>query len=274
MNEVIMLRGAERRKILQTVIGEKVPAIMSYSSRGKWHVAKGALTDLGVSVFNIAISPRKTGPKGNKMYLGIQNSQPINIQMGQPVGISLKYGYGKFIFDTTVVGFEPSPNPTSGGLIALAVPEQVALVQRRSYLRVRVPRLLEVNVLLWHRCHGSRDSDAPSEHRWQGKLVDVSAGGVQIAFDATDKPNAKEGQFVKLRFTPIPYEAPFTFSAQIRTVFTTANDKSIRLGLQMVGLEASAEGRLVLQRLCNVVEQYYQLNQSTAKQRDFQTTTP
>jgi hypothetical protein len=68
----------------------------------------------------------------------------------------------------------------------------------------------------------------------------------------------------------MPYETPLMFNAQIRNILPTADNKSICLGLQNVGLEASTEGHQVLQRLCNVVEQYYQLNQSSVKQQDIQ----
>ena len=89
MNEVMMLRSAEPRKILEAVIEKRTPAIMSYLSRGKWHVAKLILTGLGANRLNTEISPRK-------------EPQPINVQVGQSVGISIKYGYGKFIFETPI----------------------------------------------------------------------------------------------------------------------------------------------------------------------------
>ena len=109
----------------------------------------------------------------------------------------------------------------------------------------------------------------PKECYWQGKLIDISAGGVQIVVDIAQKPDFKRGQFIGLRFTPMPYEMPLMFDAQIRNILPTASEKSICLGLRIVGLEASPEGRQVLQRLCNVAEHYYQINQCTPKQRDF-----
>jgi len=270
MNETVMLRGDKPRKILQTVIEEKVPAIMSYSSRGKWHMAKVQPTYLGANRLNIQISPRK-------------KPHPINIQVDQPVGISLKYGYGKFVFDTTVVDLEASLYPTDGGTIILAVPDRIEIVQRRSYFRVAVPCSLKVSVLLWHRHYGTRVSvcqksqkGSPDnrqlslERYWQGRLIDISAGGAQVAVDAGQGPDFKKGQFIGLRFTPLPYETPLMFDAQIRNVLPTADNKSFCLGLQIVGLETSPEGRAVLHRLCNVVEQYYQINQSSAKQQDMQ----
>ncbi|HUV41903.1 MAG TPA: PilZ domain-containing protein, partial [Sedimentisphaerales bacterium] len=107
---------------------------------------------------------------------------------------------------------------------------------------------------------------------WQGKLTDISAGGVQIVVDTGQKPDFKRGQFIGLRFTPMPYEMPLMFDAQIRNILPTIDQKCICLGLRIVGLEASPEGRQVLQRLCNVAEHYHQMNQCSAKQQDFQTT--
>ena len=255
MREVMLLHGAEPRKILQTVIEKKTAAIMSYLSRGKWHIAKVLLSSIGAERFNVEVSPRK-------------KPHPINIRIGQPVGISLKYGYGKFIFETTVVGLEPSAEPTSGGMIVLAVPDRIEIVQRRNYYRVNVPGALKVDVALWHRCRMNGERRVPPSHYWQGKLVDISAGGAQVAVDAGQRPDFKKGQFIGLRFTPMPYEMPLMFSAQIRSILPTADGRSICVGLQMVGLEASSEGRGILRRLCDVVERYYQMNRSGVKQMD------
>jgi len=286
MSKVIMLHGAESEEILRSCIDKKVPAIMSYLSKDKWHVAKVLLTDLSADRLTVEGSGWGEKPR------------PINIQVNQPVGISFKYEYGKFVFDTTVAALEPSPSQDrrgQGGRIVLAVPDRMEVVQRRSYFRVKVPESLNVNVTLWHRSQtwvsrlGSRD---PQERRaarespnyYQGKLVDISAGGVQVmvphqdgaidsaagSFD-TQRPPFKKGQFIGLRFTPMPYEMPLTIAAQIRNILPAEDQKSIYLGLQIVGLEASAEGRQVLSRITSVVERYYQINLSSAKQLDMQT---
>ena len=171
-----------------------------------------------------------------------------------------------------------------GGVISLVAPDKVSIVQRRSYFRVRVPDTLKVAVCMWHRDYrrstehsqdpGSEDWRGRALHYWQGKILDISAGGVQVVIDVEQRPDFRKGQFVCLRFTPMPYEIPLMFDAQIRNILPTANGRNICIGLQVVGLEASAEGRKILERLCNVVEVYYQVNQSGAKRRDFQTTNP
>jgi c-di-GMP-binding flagellar brake protein YcgR len=291
MNEMVTLRENQAAKILQTVIDEKVPAIMSYSSKGKWHVAKVLLADIVGNQLSI-VSTHST-----------KKQHPINIQVGQPVGISFKHEYGKFVFDTTVIGLEqtssPQANQGCGGIIVLKAPEKVEVIQRRSYFRVEVPESLKVKVLLWHRSTKREAKDqihTRSEQMnncFQGRLIDISAGGAQIevpyrnedncctseefqsetdecGISNTNKPNFKKGQFIGLRFTPVPYETPLTLSAQIRNILPTADNQGISLGLQIVGLEASPEGHQVLTRLIYVVGRYYQMNQSSVKQLDKQ----
>jgi len=297
MNKVIMLNGTESEEILQTAIEQRTPAIMSYLSKDKWHIAKVQLTELSF--------PQGVGP-ANRLTVesfGVEEKpRPINIQINQPVGISFKYAYGKFVFDTKVVALEPSPDPApkhfGGGRIVLEVPDRMEVLQRRSYFRVNVPESLNVNVTLWHRSSKLQDKNQeqaltlrqPTNY-YKSKLVDISAGGVQVmvlneegAKDFDHKESSqdadehrrpcqsvlgfKRGQFIGLRFTPMPYEMPLMFNAQIRRILPSEDLKSIYLGLQIVGLEASPEGRQVLSRIAGVVERYYQLNQSSAKQLD------
>jgi hypothetical protein len=272
MDKMVMLGGDETDEILRKVIEKKVPAIMSYLSKDKWHVAKVILTDI----------------LGNRMTIESMHSDerqhPINIRIGQPVGISFKYTYGKFVFDTTVVALEPSTtDSTRGGTMVIDCPTRIGVVERRSYFRVNVPESLKVNVVLWHRSqkHEAREQ---LHNYYQAKLIDISAGGAQLLlpmqddndaldYPQTSKPNFKKGQFIGLRFTPLPYETPLMLNAQIRNILPTADKQNLCLGLQIVGLEASPEGRQVLSRVAAVVERYYQISQTGVKQQDLHGTT-
>jgi len=255
MQESVMLRGAEPREVLQTAIEREVPVILSYLSRGKWHISKVLVRSLGADRFTVEVSPRK-------------KPQPLNIKAEQPVGLSLKYGYGKYVFDTKIVGFEPAQ--AGGGVIVLCVPDRIEIVQRRNYFRVDVPESLKVNILLWHRRQSSKEGTVPPERYWQGELVDISAGGAQIFIGGEGKSEFRKGQFIGIRFTPTPYAMPLMFDAQIRNILPTTGGEGVCLGIQNVGLEASSEGRQVLSRLAEVVERYYQINQSSAAQHDMQ----
>jgi hypothetical protein len=268
MNEVMTPHGVDREKILQTAIDMKVPAIMSYLSKDKWHVAKILLTNLDGDRLSVesTVSSRQ---------------RPINIRVDQPVGVSFKYGYGKFVFDTTVKALEPSTDPETqrqrGGIIVLACPDKVEVIQRRNYFRVNVPESLKVKVLLWPRSGRKEQTDPKHDaviethNCCQGRLMDISAGGAQIIVPSQNdagQASFKKGQFVSMRFTPLPYETPLILNAQIRNILPTTDEKNASLGLQFVGLEASPEGREILSRLIGIVERYYQINQTGVKHRD------
>lgn len=259
MSEIAMLEGRESLSVLQTVTGERAPAIMSYLSKDKWHVAKVVMRELS----------------GDKLYVeGCHASgrpHPINIRAQQPVGVNFKHAYGKFVFDTSVVALEPSSDPEAGGTIVLAVPDRIGVIQRRSYFRVNVPESLKVKVVLWHRTSQHKTKGSGHEY-FEGRLMDISAGGAQLTvpmkasgssdLSGVSETEFRKGQFVGVRFTPMPYETPLMFSAQIRNVLPTADRAELCLGLQIVGLEASDEGREVLSRLAAVVDRYYQINQT------------
>jgi hypothetical protein len=304
MSEIVMLQGPESQAVLQMVVQSQAPAIMSYLSKDKWHVAKVIMKDL----------------RADRLY--VENCHtpgkphPINIRMEQPVGVNFKHAYGKFVFDTTVVSLEPSADPEAGGTIVLAMPQGIGVVQRRSYFRVNVPASLRVNVVLWHRT-GNRTSEERTHAYCEGRLIDISAGGAQVvvplkhgagtgpagcetgsgspmsnaapaeavqsvvgtgpsvpgAPNGTTAPRAgaagaadfRKGQFLGVRFTPMPYEVPLMFSAQVRNVLPTADHAGLCLSLQIVGLEASEDGRQTLSRLAKVVERYHQINQSEGR---------
>ncbi len=246
----------DAEKILETAIEQNIPAIMSYLSKGKWHVAKVVFTELG-------------GGRLSVRSAYAQARHPINIQVAQPVGVSFKYEYGKYVFDSTVVALEPSS--AAGGIVVLAAPRRVEVIQRRSYFRVQVPQSLKVEVTLWHRkSRADGDPGDPGRYR-RGRLVDISAGGAQVMLDresAAMEPQFKQGAYIGMRFTPLPYETPLLLNAQIRNILPRAGGDSIYLGLQIVGLEASIEGRQTLARLVGIVERYHKMNQTAAKRSE------
>jgi len=267
MSDIVMLEGHESRAVLQTVAENQEPAIMSYLSKDKWHVAKVLIKDV----------------VGERLLVegchSVKKPHPINIRIDQPVGVNFKHSYGKFVFDTTVIGLEPSTDPSSGGTIVLAVPHRIGVVQRRSYFRVSVPDSLRVSVVLWHRMVNRGSKKGAGHKYYEGRLTDISAGGAQLIIPLNTASEASgalvateadfhKGQFIGMRFTPMPYETPLMFNAQIRNVLPTADHQALCLGLQIVGLEASDEGRQTLSRLAAVVDHYYQINQAEGKQQD------
>lgn len=261
MKKEVALNDATPREILETIIEEQVPGIMSYLSRGRWHVAKVQIVRLGANRLGLEVIQSSS-----------QKPHPVNIRVDQPVGLSIKYGYGKFVFETKVLDLRPSSKPGCGGVLDLSVPDRIEIVQRRSYFRVKVPSNLLVEVVMWHRYMG-RDRHSVPRNYWSGRLIDISAGGMQIVVSNDKSPDFKMGQFITLRMTPLPYDQHLVVNAQIRNVLPTADGEKICYGLQLVGLEASVEGRETLKRLCDIVEKYYQMKKANDKEQKCQAQT-
>jgi hypothetical protein len=255
VNEVVLIKGPESKRILQNTIEKKILASMCYLSKGKWHVAKVMPIRVDDASLAVAVLPGVPSADGNSQSFEWR-PRPVNIHIGQSVGLSLKYDDGKFVFETEVIDFEFSAN-SSGGIIMLEMPQEIELISRRSYFRVRVPEKLDIKTAIWHRLfrHGETQ-----EKRWQSRLIDLSAGGLQVAIPVTQKPDFSEGQFVQIAFAPMPSEQPMEFSAQIRNILPTADGLCVCYGLQIVGLEASSEGRATLGRLAAATELYFELN--------------
>ncbi len=66
----------------------------------------------------------------------------------------------------------------------------------------------------------------------------------------------------------MPYQTSLMFNARIRKILQTSDNKSISIDMQIIGLDSTPQGRQVLSRLVETVKQYYQINQSNAKQQD------
>jgi c-di-GMP-binding flagellar brake protein YcgR len=234
--------------LLVMAAGDQTSAVMTHISRGKWHMTKVLIT----------------GTEGQFVHLEIPQKEkhhPINIRIDQPVGISFKHDFSKYIFQSVVTGFEQSFNLDSGGIVVISAPDYIERIQRRHFYRVAVPERLTVDALFWHRGYNDDSRRVPDENYWRGRLVDVSAGGLLVRLDITARPAFRQGQLVGLQFTPMPYERPILLECQVRHIAPTPDGKHLCLGMQIVGLEATPDGHEVLHRLCEVVKTYFNMNQ-------------
>jgi anti-anti-sigma regulatory factor len=163
------------------------------------------------------------------------------------------YGFDRVldIAAASEVVLQPSDEQVSSGTLELHSSDGSRPSQRRNYVRLSVPAPLEIDVLLWH---GGRKDDYHKVlpgHHWHGRLVDISEGGAQVAFDAAQETSLGKGRLIGLELTLKPEEALLSFDAQIREILPTADGKNVCLGLQFIGLEANPEGRQGLRRLCS-----------------------
>jgi len=155
------------------------------------------------------------------------------------------------------VVLEASQSGEQGGTIKLHDAENSEHVERRSYFRLDVSKL-EVKALIWYKSLENNDNKGLPERYWRGKLLDISQAGAKIAVNVVERPDFEQNQFVRLVLTETPIDQTIMLDAKVREVLPSANEKTIHLGLQFVGLEANPDGRKVLQQLCDSMARYYE----------------
>ncbi len=251
MNEVIMLHGDRLSGAIRAAHNLSMPIIISYAVDNCWHWLRAQITRIEVDIFEVKIVPFK-------------KTVDLKIEPNQNIGVSFKHGYGvshdSFLFDTKVLAVKTSSAVDGGFRLVLDAPKQMEKVQKRSYWRVAVPSDTDVTVEMWHR--GKSNADPDKRTYLSGKLLDLSAGGLAVAIEPELEKTFKKRQLIGVRFVPFPHETELTFTVAIKSIMPTADAQSVCLGMQIAGLEASCQGRMVLQRICGVISQYEKMTQT------------
>jgi hypothetical protein len=240
------LKEQKALKAIYEAISLQAPARMCHMAGGKWvrnDVTLCELADSGIVIQTL---------KGCTAHLE-------KIQIHQPVGISFQIEHEKFIFDSIILGFESSIT-TQVGRILIDIPEVIEKMPRRAYERQAVPSNLNVQVLFWHRGYTDNTIRVPVESYWQGQLINLSAGGAQVCVPLAISDSFLPNQLIGLQFTPMFYQKPILVEAQIVHLRPEEAEGKLCLGLEFLGLEVSIDGRTILHRLTEIVEEYTKLN--------------
>jgi hypothetical protein len=252
MSQSNILKGQELMDVLTTAVSEKSLALMSHLSQGKWDSREVYITGVSDVAIHLQVKSDDSGME-------------LDMTIDQPVGMSLLQGFSKYIFEAPVMGFEPSINGGASGAIVLSTPHSIERMQRRSYSRIAVPEGINVKVLFWHRGYTDGTTEVPIEHYWQGGLMDLSAGGLQIEIDKNSSQNFRVGQIVGLQFTPMPYEKPVVIEGLVKRDIEDQEDGASIVGIEFLGLESEGSGRAKLHRIIDIISTYETANMEAAR---------
>lgn len=247
INHIEILQGADLLNTLSLAIDNHKAGIMTYLNGGKWQVVRVGILKYTDQCIVIEIL------SGEKE---VSNQFRIN----QPVGMSFQVDYVKYIFESVIYGVESRAAGSDKGRLLLEQPEKIQKIQRRAYQRQPVPKELNVKVLFWHRGYLDVVNTVPADHYWQGQLVDLSAGGIRVIIGMDKKECFTIGQVIGIQFTPMWYQKPILVEGHLRYLTEDETQQILYLGIEFLGLEASIEGRQILQRLLDTVEEYQKLN--------------
>lgn len=213
------------------------PVIGSYLYNGKWHL-------LELRIIQVT-----------EEYITFDAQRPCDsLQPEQPVGICVHLGFFKYIFDTKVHAVGPEG---LYGHVQLDMPDRVERIERRVYHRQAVPDAMKVNVMFWHRGYLSDDIEGtPDEFYWQGRLLNLSAGGAQFEIESKYHKHFKVSQLLDIQFTPLSYQKPLLLESHVIYLKEQAKSDTLKIGVEFLGLEARPEGRELFSRILEVIEQY------------------
>ncbi|MFH1616180.1 MAG: PilZ domain-containing protein [Planctomycetota bacterium] len=240
-----LLSKKELRALFCGALNSTEPLIMTHLSCRKWQATKLCLEEVHDKTLTVRVLENEQG-------------LTVNTQIDQPVGLSVRLGNQTYICESAILAVNSDHPPK----ITLEFPDQGEKLQRRNYLRVAAPPRLKIQVFFWRSNRRQNTQEIAAEQCWQARLLDLSAGGMQLAINHEDIAGLEPGQMIGLQFTPMPYEKPLLLEGRIkRIVNRPAKDRTL-LGLEILGLEVTTEGRERLHRICRTVENYCHMNES------------
>lgn len=231
-------------EFIDLISDSKQFASVSFLVRGNWRKIKVKLQAVTETNIQLNLIPDK-------------EQCQVLIETDQPVGITVASENCNYLAETVVVGVDSNVNENKPGLIVVKIPFTVEKMQRRAYVRVDVPGDMKIKVLFWHRGYSDDSAHIPVDNYWEGEMLDLSAGGLQMIVDNELAQNFSKDQFVGMQFTPMPYQRPVIVDGIIRHIICSDNG-GIALGIKFIGLESSAQGREIIKRLSATIEEYKQ----------------
>ena len=233
---------SEIRAFLLTSQQERPPVVGSVKTNGKWQLLELTLDSNSDDSIDF-----------------ICKTSCEHFKQDQPIGICVHLGHFKYLFDTVILEIDTQSLP---GRITVSLPDNVERVGRRAYHRQAVPDDTKVKVMFWHRGYMDNSDLIPEEDYWQGVLLNLSAGGARFEIEIEHKENFKVGQVLGIQFTPMSYQKPILLESHIKYTEEQSDQRHFRIGVEFLGLEASPEGRQILERILEVINQYKEMSES------------
>lgn len=249
MDEVVMLLGDKPRQILEYLRKNAGPMRMSYMLDGQWYSCTAGVTTVYPNTVAL-----KTSQLSHLDYL----------EEGKTVGIwfecDIHGGQERFLFGSTIAGTGFISNEPGARSITIAMPDEIEVIRKKSLHRAELIPDTNVEVQLSHR-NGSPEA-VQVRQGFSARLINISADGLAVAIDNSIGPDFSKDQYVSAKFIPFENETDLSLNAYVRRVEQALLSDELLLDMEIVGLEASCEGRMVLRRLCNAVGRYRALAQS------------
>lgn len=237
-----IVTGLDARLILEKAVNKRLPLTITAHQDQNWLVYKSNF--VAVENNRLLLAPPVADTNDGHM-------EPA---AGQELAITFKLGYYKNLFVTSAVAQERFE--LDAGIympvVVVQAPDQIEKIQRRAYNRSVVPDHETVPVTF--NAIGTIESNQTTQ--WQGRLVDLSAGGLGVQFPADQAKQLNEGDQFQLRFVPTANQDEITVNVRFRHATETDSPQEVVLGFQIIGQELNEKGRATLRRIGRIVNLY------------------
>lgn len=249
MTTAQMIAESQKDQILEDSIELKRQLVLTFHGPRGWRTFKSSF-------------------QGGSSVVGQLQVATPNLRDGQvfqtpqpdvAIGVTFRLGHKKCMFGTQVA---PSRGD-SNGVVTLCWPDHLQQLQRRVYERVKPLKDAVIPVRFWREEQVSQSSVEARNVR-HGQLEDLSVGGMRVK--TASPPDMEDGQTYRCVFAPKPGKPSFILNALIRH-HEDADQGRASIGFQFVGLEATPEGRRMLERLARTVSQL-QRTRSRSRRRE------
>jgi len=190
-----------------------------------------------------------------------QETAKVEFTPAEKVGVSFKLKHHKHIFTATLAAVEQSQ---ADRVLVLCRPSRMQRLQRRAYTRAEVPPNRIVRASFWLGGQSAEPSVAsPTTPVWSGRVVNISAGGLQVHVDAAAASEVEPGDTVGVRVSFGMGEHAVYADAEVRHAEPLGAKAMV--GFRFLGLDQTPEGRAAMQLIAAKVAEYQRIAEGDEK---------
>lgn len=241
MNASQLLTAERCEQVIAHVIERNLPVALTHRAADGWHLYK-------IRSF-FASGSRESNRICVNVAVPGDASTSSPPEPGDPVGVTFRLNRRKCVFNSVVRSVTPRQDRL---LLTIRWPDELQQIQRRVFERAPVPPDTVIPVRFWRDDGGVAAPPCDRDVR-HGQLENLSAGGLQIKVAGC--ADVHIGSIYKCVFAPRPGAPALILDARLRHRDVAEQDRLV-LGLQLIGLETTSEGRRLLDQLVRIVSQF------------------
>jgi c-di-GMP-binding flagellar brake protein YcgR len=233
-----MIAHEQLDRVLRDCVAEDRPAVITHHGPRGWRAWKA----------NFIATPDRTPHIWLRLRAHREEDEPIAMQPGDAVGITFRVGHKKCMFSSLIAS---AAKLSTDGVVTIGRPDRLQQLQRRVFERAKPPAQAVIPVRIWR----ETGEVVPVESRAirHGQLEDISVGGMRVKVACAQ--DFEIGAVYRCAFSPRPAKPSVIVDALVRH-HEAAHQGRASIGFQFLGLETSADGQRMMERLAQTVTHF------------------